>query len=145
MPILNFRTEPAVLTRSGPLVPAILAVSDAHRQILARRGEPAPDTIDGFALIDTGASGTCVDQEAAAKVGLPVIDRAMMNSASHAKHEVPVYSGKLVVPEFIDINMECAMGASLDGQNLIALIGRDLLQAAVLVYNGMDGTASLSL
>ena len=68
-----------------------------------------------------------------------------MNSASHAKHEVPVYSGKLVVPEFIDINMEYAMGASLDGQNLIALIGRDLLQAAVLVYNGMDGTTSLSL
>ena len=90
MPTLNFRTEPAVLTRSGPLVPAILAVSDAHRQILARQGEPVPDTIGGFALIDTGAGSTCVDQEAAAKVGLPVIERAMMNSASHAKHEVPV-------------------------------------------------------
>lgn len=90
MPTLNFRTEPAVLTRSGPLVPAILAVSDAHRQILARQGEPVPDTIGGFALIDTGASSTCVDQEA-------------------------------------------------------ATIGRDLLQTAVLVYNGMEGTTSLSL
>ena len=37
------------------------------------------------------------------------------------------------------------MGTSHDGQNLIALIGRDLLQTAVLVYNGMEGTASLSL
>ena len=126
-------------------MPAILSVSDAHRQILARQREAVPETIDGFALIDTGASSTCVDQEAAAKVGLPVIDRAMMNSASHAKHEVPVYSGKLVIPEFYGIDMEYAMGASLDGQNLIALIGRDLLQTAVLVYNGADGTVSLSL
>lgn len=37
------------------------------------------------------------------------------------------------------------MGANLDGQNLIALIGRDVLQAAVLVYNGTDGAVSLSI
>ena len=58
---------------------------------------------------------------------------------------MPVYSGKLVIPGFCEIDMEYAVGASLDGQNLIALIGRDLLQTAVLVYNGMEGTASLSL
>ena len=48
-------------------------------------------------------------------------------------------------PHFIDINLEYALGANLGGQNLIALIGRDLLQSAVLVYNGTDGTVSLSI
>ena len=62
-----------------------------------------------------------------------------------SRHEVPVFAGKLVIPDFIDINLEYALGANLGGQNLIALIGRDLLQSAVLVYNGTDGTVSLSI
>ena len=156
MPTLNFRAEttdqagrtvpvPAGLARTGPLVPTTLMVSDSHRQALAQQGTKVPDAINGFALIDTGASGTCVDGQAAARAGLPVIDKTMMTSASHAEHEVPVFAGKLVIPEFTDIQLEYALGATLDGQNLIALIGRDLLQAAVLVYNGTEGTVSLSI
>lgn len=97
-----------------------------------------------MALIDTGASNTCIDQQAALKAELPVIDMAMMTSASHAEHDVPVFAARLVIPEF-NIDTDYALGANLDGQNLIALIGRDVLQSAVLVYNGTDGTVSLSI
>ena len=69
----------------------------------------------------------------------------MMATASHAEHEVLVFAGKLVIPDFTDIDLEYAVGANLDGQNAIALIGRDVLQSAVLVYNGTDGTVSLSI
>ena len=120
-------------------------VSDSHRQLLATQGKPAPDAIHGLALIDTGASNTCFDQQAALNAGLPIIDMGMMASASHAEQEVPVFAGRLVIPEFTNIDTEYALGANLDGQNLIALIGRDLLQSAVLVYNGTDGTVSLSI
>lgn len=68
-----------------------------------------------------------------------------MASASHTKHEVPVYSAELVIPQFSAIDAEYAMGANLDGMNLVALFGRDLLQAAVLVYNGTDGSIALSI
>ena len=68
-----------------------------------------------------------------------------MASASHAQHEVPVYPAKLVIPQFSAIDVPYAMGASLDGLNLIALVGRDLLQAGVLVYNGTDGSIALSI
>ena len=109
MPTLNFRAEttdqagqtvaaPAGLTQSGPLVPTTLMVSDSHRQLLATQGKPVPEAIHGLALIDTGASNTCVDQQAARKAGLPVIDLALMTSASHAKHDVPVFAAKLVIP-----------------------------------------------
>ena len=156
MPTLNFRAEttdqdgkrtpaPAGLVGSGPLLPVTLMASDSHRQTLAQRGEPAPTATNGFALIDTGAGATCVDQATAEGAGLPVIGKAMMHTASHAEHEVPVYSGKLSIPSFGDVELESAMGANLGGQNLIALIGRDVLQAAVLVYNGTDGTVSLSI
>ena len=156
MPTLNFHAKttdqagqtiaaPAGLTRDGPCVPATLMVSDSHRQLLATQGKPVPDAIHGLALIDTGASNTCFDQQAALNAGLPIIDMGMMASASHAEQDVPVFAGRLVIPEFTNIDTEYALGANLDGQNLIALIGRDLLQSAVLVYNGTDGTVSLSI
>lgn len=119
-------------------------VSDSHRQLLAKQGAPVPDAIHGQALIDTGASNTCVDQQAAVKAGLPLIDMAVMTSATHAQHDVPVFAAKLVIPDF-SIDAEYALGANLDDQNLIALIGRDVLQEAVLVYNGTAGTVSLSI
>ena len=156
MPTLNFRAEttnragqtvaaPAGLAQSGPLVPTMLMVSDSHRQLLASQGKAVPDAVHGLALIDTGASNTCFDQQAALNAGLPVMDMGMMTSASHAKQDVPVFAGRLVIPEFTNIDTEYALGANLGGQNLIALIGRDLLQSAVLVYNGTDGTVSLSI
>ncbi len=156
MPTLNLRAEttdqdgkrvpaPAGLAQSGPLLPVTLMASDSHRQILAQRGESAPAATNGFALIDTGAGATCVDQATADGAGLPVIGKAIMHTASHANHEVPVYSGKLSIPGFGDLELEYAMGANLDGQNLIALIGRDVLQDAVFVYNGTDGAVSLSI
>jgi len=156
MPTLNFRAEttnragqtvaaPAGLARSGPLVPTMLMVSDSHRQLLASQGKAVPDAVHGLALIDTGASNTCFDQQAALNAGLPVMDMGMMTSASHTKQDVPVFAGRLVIPEFTSIDTEYALGANLGGQNLIALIGRDLLQSAVLVYNGTDGTVSLSI
>ena len=156
MPTLNVRVEtkdqqgrtiaaPTGLAQGGPLVPVTLMISDAHRKILGEEGKPVPAVVNGTALIDTGASSTCIDQQAAERAGLPVIDKAMMASASHAKHEVPVYSAKLVIPDFSAIDVEYAMGASLDEMNLIALIGRDLLQGAVLVYNGTDGSIALSI
>lgn len=156
MPTLNLRVEakdqhgrpvpaPVGLAQGGPLMPVTLMVSDAHRQALVQQANPVPAAVNGTALIDTGASSTCIDQMAAEKAGLPTIQKAMMASASHAEHEVPVYAAKLVIPQFSAIDVPYAMGANLDGLNLIALVGRDLLQAAVLVYNGTDGSIALSI
>ena len=45
----------------------------------------------------------------------------------------------------ITISVNRAFGANLAIQGLIALIGRDLLAQCVLVYNGLDGSFSLSI
>ena len=145
MPTLNYQDTSAGLAQHGPCVPVVLTVTDSHQRIPIQQGKPIPDAVNGIASIDTGASSTCVDQGAATKMGLPVTDRALMISASHAKHEVPVYSGKLVISGFVDIDVEYAVGANLDGQNPITLIGRDILKSGVLVYNGTVGTFSISV
>ena len=133
------------LAQGGPVVPVSLMISDAHRKVLGEEGRLVPPVVNGTALIDTGASNTCIDQGAAEKAGLPTIGKAAMASASHPEHEVPVYSAKLVIPQFSDIDVAYAMGANLGGMGLTALIGRDLLQRAVLVYNGTDGSIALSI
>ena len=148
MPILNSRAEKVTpkgevladsegLARSGPVIPVIISHPNT-----------TVPPVQGFAMIDTGATGTCFDVEAATRAGLPVIGNAKLTSASHANQPMPVFAGVIQFSVTnINLNVEKGMGVnltSLDG-NLVALIGRDVLKAAVFVYNGPDGHFSLSV
>ncbi|MCY3641024.1 MAG: retroviral-like aspartic protease family protein [Gammaproteobacteria bacterium] len=126
-------------------MPATLMISDSHEQVLAEQGRSTPAPINGFALIDTGASRTCFDQAAAIAAGLPISDTGLMTSATQAEQEVPIFTGKIMIPQFGEIHVEQGMGAVLENQGLVALIGRDLLENAVLVYNGSAGFFSISI
>ena len=159
MPILNSRTEgrtdddpvpaPEGLARLGPIIPVTLTLSDEALKAYAARGEFPPPTVNGFAMIDTGASTTCFDARAAQEAGLPTVGTAKMSSASHANHAVPTFAGRLICPT-IHVDVEAGMGANLseiggDGPGrLIALLGRDALASAILIYNGPDGSFSLA-
>jgi len=110
---------------------------------LARDGQSVRRPVSGRALIDTGASTTCIDDTLAQSLGFPVIDVVKMRSASHVTM-VGVYPiqmgiiglGKVYVP---------AMGANLKPSKIIALIGRDYLQHCTLNYSGISGEFTLSL
>ena len=46
----------------------------------------------------------------------------------------------------LSINLEKGMGANLSGfPELIALIGRDLLEQAILIYNGPEGSVTVAI
>lgn len=95
-------------------------------------------------MIDTGATRTCFDEASARKAGFPIIGAATMASATHMEHEVPVFTGRIVMGSF-NINVGRGLGANLvafDG--LVALIGRGLLQTALLTYNGPEGSIALA-
>ena len=63
-------------------------------------------------MIDTGAARTCFDEASARKAGFPIIGRAPMTSATHANHEVPVFSGRIVMGSF-NIDVAEGLGANL--------------------------------
>lgn len=157
MPILNSRAEgktqagevipaPEILANTGPVIPVTLTLPDDVQRACIERGEQPPAPINGIAMIDTGASATCFDTDAAQRAGLPVVGVAQMTSASHASHQVPTFAGKIVCPA-VTINVESGMGANLSsvGDGLIALLGRDILKSAILTYNGPDGHFSLAM
>lgn len=78
--------------------------------------------------------------------GLAVVDSGPIASATHQNEVAPIYAGRLNlagIPQ--DIDAKRAYGANLEPQGLIALIGRDMPANCVLVYNGPDGSFSLSL
>ena len=159
MPILNSRfhahdadgsVNPKIpagpgLHLHGPRVTVTITPLQDQIQILAKQGKDIPKPVTGFALIDTGASVTCVDQEAAAKAGLVTVGSDPLTSATHANEVLPVYAGRLTIPGLGEFEILRAFGAKLAPLGFTALIARDVLMGCVLVYNGMDASFSISL
>ncbi len=134
-----------VMMQRGPCVQTTIGLADVIAQQILQQGKPLPTPISGFALIDTGASSTCIDDAIAQQLGLPVIDVVQMTSASHANTQQNVYPAKITLMNGINIDVPRAIGAALQAQNIIALIGRDFLQHCTLFYNGVTGEITLSL
>lgn len=135
------------LTAAGPVAPVTLKPLADLEKVLESQGRPRL-SVSGRVLIDTGAKRTAVDISAAQELALPIKDRAVTSSATHRNVVVPVFSGRLEIPGFLNFDVpQGLMGVNLHGNrmNIIALIGRDLLGAAILIYNGMDGHFSISV
>ena len=111
---------------------------------MVEHGETVPAAVEGLAIVDTGASCTCIDQDAANRAGLNVIDRGSISSASHSAHSVPVFACEIEVAGLGKLRLRRAMGVTLANQGLIAVIGRDALGSTVFVYNGLTGHFSIS-
>jgi predicted aspartyl protease len=129
-----------VLQRRGPVVQVTVALADSFAQSLQQAGQPVPSPVSGWALVDTGASNTCIDAAAAVQMGLPVIDVCNMTSATHENTQQNVYPIRIEfagVP--IVINADRVTGATLAPQGLLLLIGRDALQQCTFTYNGLAG------
>lgn len=135
-----------VLAERGPILQVTVGVGQQIATQVLQAGGTLPPPVSGLALIDTGASVTCIDQDAANLLQLPVIDVVQVASASQAAAEQNVYPIQIeVVGLPITVNAPRAVGASLAAQGLLALVGRDVLQHCVLVYNGPAGSISLSI
>jgi len=135
-----------VLQQRGPILQVQLTVLQSMAQQLVQQGHTLPDPVSGLALIDTGASNTCIDDAAATQLQLPVIDTVTIASASHAASLQNVYPATLDIAGLqIPINVERAIGAPLAAQGLIALIGRDVLIHGTFIYNGFTGSITFAI
>lgn len=159
MPILNIRAEaraadgeqrpsPEMLATDGPIVPVTLTLTEETSRAYVERGESLPEPVSGFAMIDTGATRTCLDEASARRAGFPITGIALMASATHANHEVPVFNGRIVMVGSFNIDVVGGLGANLTAigdLDLVALIGRDLLKDALFTYNGPGGSIALAI
>jgi len=133
----------AALAMRGPIVQVTVSIEQNAAKALLNQGKTVPSKA-GLALIDTGASNTCIDEQAAQELGLPVIDVGSMQSATHDKHPCNVYPVQIVTP-VVTLNSARTLGANLAAQGLLILIGRDVLSQCTFFYNGPVGEFTLSL
>jgi len=135
-----------VLQQRGPIVQVSVALQRDLAAGLVQQGLAIPQPMVGLALIDTGASNTCIDDEAARSMNLPVIDVGSMTSATHAQTPSNIYPVQIEIIGFkISFQSPRTMGAALREQGLLILLGRDLLQRCTLFYNGPTGQITLSI
>ncbi len=136
----------AVLAQRGPCVQVTVGIANSLASQLIQQGQTLPAPISTIALIDTGASSTCVDEGIALQLSLPVVDVVKVMSASHSSTQQNVYPIHI---EFAGIPIEFdvprAIGAPLAAQGIGVLIGRDALAHCTLFYNGLTGEFTLSI
>ena len=135
-----------VLQRQGPCVQVAVGLAESIAKQLLQQRKILPKPVSGIALIDTGATSTCIDDAVAVQLQLPVVNVVNVASASHASTAQNVYPIQIeVVGLPISIEASNAIGAALAPQGLLALIGRDVLQHCTLFYNGITGEITLSI
>jgi hypothetical protein len=136
---------------SGPCINAHIGVNKTHLDALKAKGQPIPNTQLVRALVDTGAMTTVVDSEIIAALELqPTNDVPIYTPTTEGKAvRVNSYDIALYIPihsqthPFILPAMS-VLERSLKVQGIDVLLGRDVLQHCLLVYDGRASTISMA-
>lgn len=152
MPVFNrFWIDPATkqsdrarLGRDGPALQVEIGIPSKLAEVLEKAGKPIPPPHPGLALLDTGASISGVDRAILQALGVPPVSTTKVVTPS-GEEEQFIYPCRITFPGTpippLDLNAVTG-GNPLPG--FAALIGRDLLQHFLLIYNGVDGFWTLA-
>jgi hypothetical protein len=138
---------------SGPLVNALINVSQARKNALILAGLAVPEWIRIQALIDTGASCTCVDPTVLQQLDLSPTGSSLVNSpttglqpgvADQYDVSILIPGSSTASPPLIHHTIPVIQATLLATQGFHALIGRDILRGCLLTYDGQAGLFSLA-
>ncbi len=127
-------------------MPVEIHVPPEIAAVLTDNGEAVPAPKAGVGLLDTGASGCCVDDSLLQQLNLNPVGRQKTLTAN-GPAEQNVYVARIIFPTkgwTLDLRL---IGVDLTGQfaqevppkPIIALLGRDFLERGVFIYNGSAG------
>jgi predicted aspartyl protease len=134
----------AVLAKRGPLIQLSIGLFLEIAKHNASAGKTNVPPVTGMGLIDTGAGSTCIDEDVARRLNLPVVNVVKLTSATHSDVLRNVYPVTFDIPGIQQVDCPLAIGVPLQSQGIIALIGRDILSKAALFYNGPTGQITIS-
>lgn len=106
---------------------------------------PKPGMTQIRALVDSGATESCIDSVLASQLNLPIIDRRIFSGIG-GKHEVNIHLAQVHIPSLNFTLYGAFAGVHLEagGQWHKALIGRTFLLHYTMIYNGRTGVVTLS-
>lgn len=129
------------------MLTTFFTVSQGRAAALHSAGKPAPQPVKATALVDTGASCTCVDPAVVSALGLQPTgsSQVVTPTTGTTPHNASVYDVGLFITgaqgstplHFSTIPVVTA--SLLAPQGFHALIGRDILGKCLVTYNGTAG------
>lgn len=142
------------LIQHGAILIAFVGVSTARSSALKEAGLPIPKFEKITAMVDTGASSTCVDPSVLHALNLTPTGSVLVKTPSTGLQPVPAeqYDVSLFVPSsdashiplsIVTLPVICCKDF-LQSQGFHALIGRDVLSHCILIYNGGENTFTIA-
>jgi hypothetical protein len=148
MPILRFpydQEEGSQLEHIGPLIPVTVSLPGALAELRSKTEPDIPEPIRGRAILDTGAFATAIDMKVFSRLSIPAIDHLPINSVSGHLMSL-IFPANISFPELgiPKLEMERVIGCELgwrgeQDDDLLMLMGRDLLKKFLVVYDGVHG------
>ncbi|HTA76756.1 MAG TPA: retroviral-like aspartic protease family protein [bacterium] len=135
---------------SGPLFDVVLNVSYPYLQQLKANGSPVPSMVPARALLDTGASGTVVDPSIIQKLAISPkgTGQFITPSTANVPHQAYTYDIALFLNHqgyskpFLTLPVA---ELKLAHQGFEVLIGRDVLDKCLFIYDGPSRIFTLSI
>jgi predicted aspartyl protease len=131
-----------LLVQWGPTVVVDIGFDPDHKDTATT--PPIPGRTGLHALVDTGATESCIDSLLAAQLNLPIVNRRM-TAGAHGAKEVNVHLAQVYIPSLNYTIYGAFSGVDLvaGGQAHSALIGRTFLRRFQMIYNGATGDVEL--
>lgn|SRR5579862_1457989 len=131
---------------------ATIGVSEPRRAALHAAGQAIPKEIRVTALVDTGASCTCVDPSVMAALGLTPTGMVSIQTPSTGgtPHHADQYDvclrimTKIPADALYRATIPVVASDLKTSQGFEVLLGRDILQECLLVYDGQRGVFSFA-
>ena len=148
--------SPEALIGLGAFLNIEIHVPPAIATALTDAGSPVPAPVTGVALIDTGATITCIHEPILRdQLGLNPISVMKAGTASGPTQQ-NVYPARIVgtVAQSFTLDLDGVAGVNLSGQivntlpdpqEVVALLGRNFLSHCVLIWNGPGGFWTISI
>ena len=136
-------SDPYELVVHGPTIAVAIGCDLDFQPGAGVRPNLPPDPYP--ALVDTGATQSCIDSALAATLNLPIIDRDEIGGVG-GRTEVNVYLAQIYIPElrftiyggFAGVHLEAS------GAPFYALLGRTFLNHFSMHYDGRTGAVTIS-
>ncbi len=148
---VQFQTGQQTLVFKGPTTlvevnfdPGLFHTDPAQVQAaLAARAAAPPQLVE--ALIDTGARESCIDEDLAIALQLPLIDEGEASGVG-GKDKFNIYLGhiRIMALNFYQYGRFLGVKLQKGQQPHKAILGRTLLQGMILVYDGRTGTCTIA-
>lgn len=155
MPLCTIRVPPLLLALKGPVLPVRVRLPDVVAKL--RNADPS---VTGIAMVDTGATRSCISKKAAEALALKPVGTITIGGVGGAKEHSLVrvtfefvqqlqptigLAEPPVMQPVIRIADAEVVEVDIDNQGIMMLIGRDVLAASALTYDGPTGEWTLEI